>query len=75
MVYFDQMLDTYACQHFLTNVMRNSIFMDEALLCISPIYRGHVVKMLITLEPHDIFGSNFVYLFILTSSNHWYAKP
>ena len=32
------------------------------------------MKMLITLEPHGIFGSNFVYLCILTLPNHWYEK-
>ena len=40
--------------------------MNEALLSINPAGRGHLVKMLITLEPRDIFGSNFAYLFILT---------
>ena len=30
------------------------------------------VKMLISLEPHDIYGPNFVYLFILTLPSHWY---
>ena len=29
------------------------------------------MKMLITLEPHGIFGSNFVYLCILVLSRHW----
>ena len=33
-----------------------------------------LVKMLITLEPQSIFGSNFVYLCILTLSSHWYEK-
>ena len=32
------------------------------------------MKMLITLEPDGIFGSNFVYLCILTLSSHWYKK-
>ena len=32
------------------------------------------MKMLITLEPDGIFGSNFVYLSILTLSSHWYEK-
>ena len=36
--------------------------------------RALLVKMLITLEPHGIFGSNFVYLCILTLSSHWYEK-
>ena len=33
-----------------------------------------LVKMRLTLEPHGIFGSNFVYLCILTLSSHWYKK-
>ena len=32
--------------------------------------RALLVKILITLEPHGIFGSNFVYLCILTLSSH-----
>ena len=36
--------------------------------------RALLVKMLITLEPDGIFGSNFVYLCILTLSSTWYAK-
>ena len=46
--------------------------MGEALLSISPAGRGQLVKILITLEPHGIFGSNFVHLYILTLSSHWY---
>ena len=41
--------------------MRNSFFIDEALLSISPAVRGQLVKILITLEPHGIFGSYFAY--------------
>ena len=38
--------------------------MDEALLSISPIDRGQLVKILITIEPLGIFGANFAsYLF------------
>ena len=48
--------------------------MDVALLSISLAGRGHLVKMLLSLEPHGIFGSNFAYLFILTVSSHCYAK-
>ena len=33
-----------------------------------------LVKMLMTLEPLGLFGSNFVYLCILTLSSEWYAK-
>ena len=40
--------------------------MDEALLSISPAGRGQLVKMLTTLEPHSIFGSNFAYAFNLS---------
>ena len=54
--------------------MRNILFMlDEALLSISPVGCGQLVKMLITLEPHGIFAS-FAFLFILTLSSHLYAK-
>ena len=37
---------------------------------------GHalLVKMLMTLEPHGISGSNFVHLHILTQSSQWYKK-
>ena len=38
---------------------------------ISPAGRG---QMLITLESHGIFLSNFAYLYILTLTIHWYAK-
>ena len=40
------------------------IFAGQALL----------VNMLITLEQHGIFGSNFVFLSILTLSSHWHEK-
>ena len=33
-----------------------------------------LLKMLITLEPRGIFGSNRVYLRFLTLSSHWHAK-
>ena len=36
--------------------------------------RAFLVKMLITLGPYGMFGSNFVYLCILTLSSHWYEK-
>ena len=43
--------------------MRNGLFMDLALLCISPASRGQLVKMLIALEPHGIFGPNCMLLY------------
>ena len=33
-----------------------------------------LVKILITIEPHGIFGLNFVHICILTSSSHWCVK-
>ena len=47
---------------------------EEASLSIILVGRALLVKMLITLEPGGIFGSNFVYLCILTLSSHWYEK-
>ena len=47
---------------------------DEASPSISLAGRALLVKMLITLVPHGIFCSNFVYLCILTMSSHWYEK-
>ena len=40
-MYFDDILHTYACQHFLTTDMQNH---DEDLLSISQAYCGHIVK-------------------------------
>ena len=63
MAYFDQIVYMYG-QHFLTNGMRNNIFflLDEALLNIRQAGRGQLVKILITLEPHGIFWSNFAHV-------------
>ena len=47
---------------------------DEASPSIILAGRALLVKMRITLEPHGIIGSNFVYLCILTLSCHWYEK-
>ena len=58
MVYFDNILHTYACYHCLTTIIRNMV---EDLLSISPAGRGQLVKILITLELHGIFRS---YLYI-----------
>ena len=48
--------------------------MDEALLSISPIGRGQLVKMLITFELHGIFSSNYAYVCMSKLSNHWHAQ-
>ena len=47
---------------------------DEASPSINLAGRALLVKMLITLELYGIFGSNFVYLCILTLSSHWSEK-
>ena len=48
---------------------------DEASPSIILAGRALLVKMLITVEPHGIFGSNFVYIIcILILSSHWYKK-
>ena len=39
-----------------------SFLMDEAWMSISPFGSGQLVKMLIIIEPHGTFGSNFAYL-------------
>ena len=43
--------------------------MDEALLSISLTGCGELMKKLITLEPHFIFGYIFSYYFIFTLSS------
>ena len=47
---------------------------DEASLSIFFADQALLAQMLITLEPHGIFGSKFAYLCILTLFSHWYAK-
>ena len=48
---------------------------DEASPSIILAGRALLVKMLITVEPHDIFFLNFVYMIcILTLSSQWYEK-
>ena len=47
---------------------------DEALPSLILASRALLVKMLITLEPHVMFGSNFVYLCILILSSYWHEK-
>ena len=75
MVYPNHILHTNACEHDLTTGICNSLFMmDEDLQSIISAGRRQLVKMLITLEPHGIFGLNFAYLFIFSLSSHWYAN-
>ena len=51
MVYLDNILHTYTFQHYPATSMQND---DEALPSIIAVDRGLLVKMLITLEPHNI---------------------
>ena len=71
MVYLVKILYTYVFQHCQATGMKKC---DEAAPSI--IFGGQalLVKMLITLEQHGIFGSNFVQIYILTLSSHWYEK-
>ena len=44
---------------------------DEASPSIILAGRALLVKMLITLEPHGIFGSNFVYYYIIVLTGNY----
>ena len=68
MEYFDQMLSTYICMPILSNHWhaQQPVLVDKALLSIVTGGCGQLVKMLITLEPHGIFGLYFAYLSIIT---------
>ena len=71
MEYFYHILHTYTCQHSLTTGFRTQPFLiDMGLLSSCPACCGQLVKILITVEPYRIFGSNFAYLFILILSIH-----
>ena len=71
MVYLVQIMDTYVFKHCPATGMKIG---DEASPSIILAARALLVKMLITVEPHCIFCSNFVYLCILTLSSHWYLN-
>ena len=59
-IYFDKIVHTYACQHFLTTGMCSSFVKDEALLSkSSPLWTVSLGKNAHNSEPHGIFGSNF----------------
>ena len=71
MVYLVQILHKYVFYHCPATGMKKC---DEASPSVILVGQAHLVKMLITLEPDGIFDSNFVYLYILTLSSHWYEK-
>ena len=59
MVYFDHILHDMHVNFPNHWHAKPAFLMDVGLLSISPACCGQFVKMLITLEPHVIFGSNF----------------
>ena len=71
MVYFVKILNTHIFYNCTDTGVKKG---DEASPSIILAGRALLVKMLITLEPHGILGSNFVYLCISTFSSHWYEK-
>ena len=71
MVYLVQMLYIFVLYHCPATGMKKG---DEATPSIILAGRALLVKMFVTLEPHGIFDSNFVYLCILTLPSHWYAN-
>ena len=83
MVYLVQILYTYVFKHCSATDMQKG---NEASSSIILAIRALLVKMIITLEPHCIFGSNWVHMYlelcgifylnsvyycILTLSNRW----
>ena len=74
MEYFDKILHTYTCQHYLSTAMHNSFFDGRGFAEHQLKILDKLVKMLITFEPRSIFTSNFVYLCTLTLSIHCHAK-
>ena len=73
MVHLFQILYIYVFYYCPATGIQND---DEASVSIIFAGRALLLKMLITLGPHGtcIFGSNFVYLCILTLSSNWNAK-
>ena len=71
MGYLDQILHTHIFKHVSTTGLQNG---DNGLQGIISANQGLLLKVLITLEPHGIFKSNFAYLHILISSRHRYPK-
>ena len=70
-VYLIQILYTYVFSPCQATSMKK---VDEASPNIILAGRALLVKMLIILELHDVFGSNLVYLCILTLFSHKYEK-
>ena len=71
MEYSDQILHTYLFQYCTATGMQNG---GEYLPSIILSGCGLLVKLPITLEPHGIFLSNCVCLYIITLSRHRYAN-
>ena len=71
LLFFFLFWKTYVVKHCPATAMQIG---DEASSSIILVDGALLVKMFITLVQHDIFCSNFVYLWILTLSSHWYEK-
>ena len=71
LVYLIQILYTSVFLHFPATGMKIG---DEASPNIILSGRALLVIMLIILELHDVFGSNLIYLCILTLFSNWCEK-
>ena len=66
MVYYDQILHAYACQHCLTTGKCNSLCDGQGFAEHQICRSSSVSEKLFTLEHHGIFGSNYACLLIST---------
>ena len=55
MEYLNEIVHAYTCEYCLTTAMHNNIFDGRGFAEYQFKICGHLVKMLITLEPHGIF--------------------
>ena len=74
MEYFNKILHTYTCQHYISTAMHNSVFGERGFAEHQFKIWNQLMEMLITFEPRSIFTSNFVYLCTLTLSIHCRAN-
>ena len=69
-MYFVYILHTYVFKHCPVTGMQNGDEASPSIILGSSSFSENAHN----LEPHGIFGSNFVYYCILTLSSCWYAK-
>ena len=72
-MYFDQSLNTFACQNCLTTCTCNNFYEGQSSLNISQAGVDKSVNMLKTLEPYVIW-SEFCLLFVLSLSSQCVQK-